>query len=64
MIRVMNTISLCIPISFLLADSHPKGSRFFIAAGLGLLELPKPHQVCPAGLRRSGGIKEILSRLI
>ena len=37
----MNTIPLCIPISFPLADCHPTGVRC-IAAGLGLLELPKP----------------------
>ena len=59
----MNTIPLCIPIIFPLADSRPKGARCRIAAQLGLLELPKPCQACPAGLRRSGGIKEI-SRMI
>ena len=46
----MNTIPLCIPISFPLADSHPKGAHCQIAAGLGLLELQKPCQTCPAGL--------------
>ena len=58
----MNTIPLCIPISFPLADSHPKGAHYQIAAGLGLLELQKPCQT--AGLRRSGGIKELPSRMI
>ena len=57
----MNTIPLCIPISFLLADYHLTGAQCRIAAGLGLLELPKPCQACPANLRRSGGIKEIPS---
>ena len=60
----MNTIPLCIPISFPLADSQPKGALCRIATQLGLLELPKPCQACPAGPRRSEGIKEIPSRMI
>ena len=60
----MNTIPLCVLISFLLADCHSTGARCWFAAGLGLLELPKPCQVCQAGLRRSGGIKEIPSVMI
>ena len=59
----MNTIPLCTPISPL-ADCHPTGARCQTVAGLGLLELLKLCQACPAGLRRSGGIKEIPSVII
>ena len=46
----MNTIPLCIPISFPLVHCQKTGARCQIAAGLGLLESPKPCQACPAGL--------------
>ena len=58
--KVINTKPLCIPRRFRLADSHPKGRM-----GTGcLLQLQKPYQACPAGLRRSGGIKEISCMMI
>ena len=60
----MNTIPLCIPISFPLADSNLKDAHCRTAVGLGLLELHKPCQACLAGLRRSGGIKESPFRMV